>query len=358
MILPLCFLVFIACNSPENSGGGQEANMEKEPIPEKLADNLEVRTEEEVEEMTTPIPAAEETPTEEKKEAVPKTEKKEVKTQKTKSKASSQAQPTTSSNSTKAATTSTTKPTPTTETKTATPSPKKEEVTKTTEAPKEKPAPKAAKTVNHQPWNDLLKANVSSSGKVNYKGFKSSEAALDTYLEDLKNNAPESSWSRNEKLAYWINAYNAFTVKLIVDNYPVSSITKLHGGKPWDVKWIKIGGKNYSLNNIENDIIRPRFKEPRIHFAVNCAAQSCPPLLNRAWTANNLNSYFDKQTKAFINNSKYNNINASSVEVSKIFEWYGEDFGNLITFLNKYTSTKIDAGAKVSYKEYDWTLNN
>lgn len=360
MILPLCCLIFIACNSPENSsGGGKEPSIEKEPMPEKLTDNLEVRTEEEVEEMTTPTPAAaQEIAIEEKKETAPKPEKKEVKTKKTKSKASEQAKPTTSSNSTKLATTSSTKPTPPKETKTATPSPQKEKATKAVEVPKEKPAPKANKTVNHQAWDALLRANVSSSGKVNYKGFKSSEVALNTYLEDLKNKAPESSWSRKKKLAYWINAYNAFTVKLILDNYPVSSITKLHGGKPWDVKWIKIGGKNYSLNNIENDIIRPRFKEPRIHFAVNCAAQSCPPLLNRAWTADNLNSYFNKQTKAFINNSKYNDVSTSSVQVSKIFEWYAEDFGNLIEFLNKYTSTKINADAKVSYKEYDWALNN
>lgn len=234
--------------------------------------------------------------------------------------------------------------------------------TQTKEEPKvQVPAKKEEKVevkkVDHQAWDALLRANVSSSGQVNYAAFKSKEAALDAYLESLKNNAPESTWSRNEKLAYWINAYNAFTVKLIVDNYPISSITKLHNGKPWDVKWIEIDGKSYSLNNIENDIIRPRFKEPRIHFAVNCAAQSCPPLLNRAWTAGNLNSNFEKQSKAFVNNSKYNKITKSSIEISKIFEWYGEDFGSIIDFLNKYSDTKIESDAKVTYKEYDWALN-
>ena len=87
-----------------------------------------------------------------------------------------------------------------------------------------------------------------------------------------------------KKMAYWINVYNAFTIKMIVDNYPVSSITKLHGGKPWDVKWIELGEKKYSLNEIEHNILRPQFKDARIHFAVNCAAQSCPPILNKAWT--------------------------------------------------------------------------
>ena len=145
--------------------------------------------------------------------------------------------------------------------------------------------------------------------------------------------------------------------KLILDNYPTSSITKLKGGKPWDVKWIKLGSKTYSLNNIENDIIRPEFKEARIHFAVNCAAASCPPLLNQAWTPSNLEANFEKQAKAFVNNSAYNKISASKVQVSKIFEWYAGDFGDLIAYLNKYSTTKINKSAKVSYLEYDWALN-
>ncbi|MEM0992488.1 MAG: DUF547 domain-containing protein [Bacteroidota bacterium] len=211
--------------------------------------------------------------------------------------------------------------------------------------------------VDHGVWDALLQKYVTSTGKVNYAGIKGEEAKLDAYLEALKTNAPSSSWSRNEKLAYWINAYNAFTVKLIVDNYPVKSITDLHGGKPWDVKWIEIGAKTYSLNNIEHDIIRPQFKEPRIHFAVNCAAKSCPPLLNKAWTASNLGTYLNQQTRRFINNSVSNKITADVVQLSKIFEWYAKDFGNLIAYLNKYSKTEIDADAKVSYLDYNWQLN-
>jgi len=212
--------------------------------------------------------------------------------------------------------------------------------------------------ISHATWDELLKKYVTASGKVNYQGFKSAESKLDTYLETLKSNPPQSSWSRNEKLAYWINVYNAFTVKLIVKNYPVQSITDLHGGKPWDVKWIDIGGKTYTLNNIEHDIIRPRFNEPRIHFAVNCAAKSCPPLLNAAYTADKLNNQLEQQTKKFINNSSFNTISASKVEISKIFDWYKEDFSNLIAFLNKYATTKINSSATVNYKEYNWALNN
>jgi hypothetical protein len=211
--------------------------------------------------------------------------------------------------------------------------------------------------VNHSTWNTLLQEHVSSTGKVNYEGIKKDVATLDKYLKTLEGNAPTSSWSKDEQLAYWINAYNAYTVKLIVDNYPVTRITDLHDGKPWDVKWIKLGNKTYSLNDIEHNTIRKQFDEPRIHFAVNCAAKSCPPLLNQAWTAANLDQLLDRQTKKFINNSRYNTISADAVKVSKIFDWYGKDFGSLIDYLNEYSETKIDGDADVEFRAYDWRLN-
>lgn len=210
---------------------------------------------------------------------------------------------------------------------------------------------------SHETWDALLKKHVSATGQVNYKGIKAEKSKLEDYLKTLSTNAPEESWSKAEQMAFWINAYNAFTIKLIVDNYPTSSITKLHAGKPWDQKWIKIGSKTYTLNNIENDILRPQFKDARIHFAVNCAAKSCPPLLNAAWTAANLNANLDAQAKKFINNPAFNKLSEKKAEVSKIFEWYAADFGKLIDFLNKYATTKVSAKAKVSYLEYDWGLN-
>jgi len=211
--------------------------------------------------------------------------------------------------------------------------------------------------ISHEAWDKLLRANVSADGKVNYKAFQKSEAGLNTYLDYLAKNPVQDKWSKTEKMAYWINAYNAFTIKLILNNYPTTSITKLHDGKPWDVKWIKLGDKTYSLNNVENDILRPQFKDARIHFAVNCAAKSCPPILNRAWTAENLNKNLDQQAKAFINNPKFNKISPTEVQLSKIFEWYAGDFGNIVDFLNPYTSLKINAKATVKYVEYDWSLN-
>lgn len=210
---------------------------------------------------------------------------------------------------------------------------------------------------DHSVFNALLNKYVSKAGNVDYAGLKSEVSKLDLYLADLSNNTIADNWSRNEKLAYWINAYNAFTIKLILNNYPLSSIMNLDGGKPWDVKWIQLGSSTYSLNQIENEIIRPQFQEPRIHFAVNCAAKSCPPMANKAFTADNLNALLESRTKAFINNTKYNSISATAPSVSKIFEWYAGDFGNLIDYLNKYTDVKIKSSANVTYKEYDWALN-
>lgn len=211
---------------------------------------------------------------------------------------------------------------------------------------------------NHDQWDVLLRKNVSSSGKVNYSGMKASITDLEAYVLYLESFNTRDAWSRNEKLAYWINLYNAATVRLICHNYPVTSITNLSGGKPWDQNVVKIGAKQYSLNDIENTIIRPRFKEARIHFAVNCAAKSCPPIMNSAFMAEKLSRQLQKQTTKFINSSE-NNITAAKVEISKIFDWYKDDFekGNLIQFLNKYSTIPINDDATIVFKEYDWNLN-
>jgi len=118
-----------------------------------------------------------------------------------------------------------------------------------------------------------------------------------------------------------------------------------------------LGDKTYSLNNIEHDILRPKYKDARIHFAVNCAAKSCPPVWNKAWTAANLNGQLERSAKAFINNTKYNSVGGSNAAISKIFEWYAVDFGNITDYLNKYANTKVAAGTAVTYKEYNWALN-
>lgn len=203
----------------------------------------------------------------------------------------------------------------------------------------------------------FLQKNVSQTGAVDYKSMVHQKAQLNQIYTQLTGVNPDALKSQDEKLAFWINLYNAATLKLITDKYPLKSITDLDGGKTWDVKRIQVGGKSYSLNDIENTKIRT-LKDARIHFAVNCAAKSCPPLLNAAYTPAKLNTQLEAQTKRFINDPKSNAIQANKLSLSKIFEWYKEDFGNLTTFLNKYSSTKINAGAKIGYNEYDWSLNS
>jgi len=219
------------------------------------------------------------------------------------------------------------------------------------------PTPVAKPALSHDIWDGLLRRHVSASGAVNYGGFKSDKAELQSYLDLLAANPPQSDWGRGKTMAYWINAYNAFTIKLIVDNYPVGSITDLEGGKPWGKRWIKLGSQTYSLDQIEKEILLKKYKDARVHFAVNCAAKSCPAILNSAWTATNLEGNFERQTKSFINNSQFNDISAKSARVSQLFNWYASDFGDVKTFINKYSNTKLKPNARIDFMEYNWKLN-
>lgn len=213
-------------------------------------------------------------------------------------------------------------------------------------------------TFDHDLWNSLLQKHVSEQGNVNYKGFKSDKTEFYAYLNSLSKTPPEDSWSKDETLAYWMNVYNAFTIKLILDNYPLNSIKDING--PWDHRFIKIGNKWYTLNDVEHKIIR-KMNEPRIHFALVCAAVSCPKLYNKAFTAKDLETDLVLLTKSFLNNSSKNELSENSMKLSRIFKWYGGDFktnGNsLIDFLNQYSNITISDKAKKSYKDYNWDLN-
>jgi hypothetical protein len=215
----------------------------------------------------------------------------------------------------------------------------------------------ATRTIDHTQWNALLSKYVSKEGKVNYKGFKKDEKALQQYLEVLQKNVPSDSWTKNEKLAYWINAYNAFTVQLILDHYPVKSIKDIKD--PWGKEFIAIGNETYSLEDIEHEILR-KMNEPRIHFAINCASYSCPNLLNQAYTTENMDEQLDTAAKHFVNDTSKNSISKEAVEISKIFDWFSGDFkinGTLEQFLNKYSDVNINKNVKIKYKEYNWSLN-
>lgn len=212
--------------------------------------------------------------------------------------------------------------------------------------------------VDHSAWDKLLKKHVNSKGLVDYKGFKNDRAKLDEYLNMLAELDPSNDWSSQELLAYYINLYNAATVKLIVENYPVKSIKDIDGA--WTKGRVAVGNKNLSLGGIENGILR-KMNEPRIHFAINCASISCPKLLDEAYTAAKINEQLDRATKEFINSDK-NDISPQTPEVSSIFDWYQKDFKvngkqDVIGFINRYANTKINSEASLSYKNYNWELN-
>ena len=258
---------------------------------------------------------------------------------------------TTSTNST---TTSSTTSSSTTTTSNTPPRPPPSPTKTTANSKPMKPA------LSHNLFDELLRKHVSSSGAVDYNGFKKEEKILAQYLDILKVNPPQNSWSQNKQMAFWINLYNAFTIKTILENYPVASIMDIDGGKVWDKRKIMIGNKSYTLNQIEKNCLIKRFKEPRVHFAVNCGAISCPALLNKAWSENNVQRYYDTQAKAFINNSTHNSVNGNKIEISQIFNWYAGDFGGAdktVPYFQKYSSTTIKKNAKVKFREYNWKLN-
>ncbi|MBK8621072.1 MAG: DUF547 domain-containing protein [Saprospiraceae bacterium] len=180
-------------------------------------------------------------------------------------------------------------------------------------------------------YQQLLTKYVDHKGKVNYNGLKKDIAILEKYTNSLSDDVLFETGTKKEKLVLWINTYNAYTLLLVTKNYPIQSIKDVYNGKPWDEIWIRIGKKKYSLNQIENDIIRPQFDEPRIHFVLNCAAKSCPPLLNKALTPQNLETSLDTATKNFIRSAE-NELAENKVVISSLFDWYREDFGNVISF--------------------------
>lgn len=222
--------------------------------------------------------------------------------------------------------------------------------------------------ISHDKFDQLLQKYVDNEGMVNYKGLQSNRDELKSYLSILENNAPQKSWTRDQKLAYWINAYNAYTLDLILEHYPVKSIKEIGStikipfvSTAWDVKFINIDGEEYDLNNIEHGIIRKRFDEPRIHFALVCAAVSCPKLQNRAFLPEKLDEQLTKAAEEFLSNPTKNEIkNENKAKLSKLFNWYGGDFkknGTLIEYINKYAPTQLSKNAKIDWMDYNWSLN-
>ena len=217
--------------------------------------------------------------------------------------------------------------------------------------------PHTPEIFNHSAWDALLREFVSNDGKVNYEGFRGNKGHLRVYIASLGANLPSDIWTREDKLAYWMNAYNAMTIDLILRNLPLESIKDID--KPWHQRHWKLGAKWYNLDEIEHQILR-KMEDPRIHFGINCASFSCPPLLNEAFTSNTVDSQLELLAHSFVNDPRRNTISKSSIQVSKLFSWFAKDFktrGTLIDFLNRYSEITIDPKARKSFKTYDWSLN-
>ncbi len=215
--------------------------------------------------------------------------------------------------------------------------------------------------IDHSDWTALLKKYVDDKGYVDYPGFQKDSLKLNSYLQMLAANAPKDSWPIEEQLAYYINIYNAGTVQLIIRNNMPGSIKDIsEGSGPWEIKFVKIGDKTVSLSTVEKGILQP-MKEPRIHFAINCASESCPKLQQEAFTAEGMEEMLTKATKEFLKGPK-NEISAKEPKISSIFEFYPADFkvdGKTIReFINEYSDVKINEDAKIMYLDYDWSLND
>lgn len=224
----------------------------------------------------------------------------------------------------------------------------------------------AAQTFDQTSWDALLKASV-KGGRVDYAALKS-DARLAQHVERLAAFDPATLPTREARLAFWINAYNALAIHGVLRHWP--GLKSVQDPYP-DFGFFKrpdfrVGGRTLSLDQIEHEIVRKTFAEPRIHAALNCASVSCPSLRAEAYRAEVLDRQLDEQMRAFVNDPSRNRIDAASGEValSSLFDWFNGDFGDLTVFLGRYLDPPKQAAVKaavaagrVKFLPYDWALN-
>ena len=224
----------------------------------------------------------------------------------------------------------------------------------------------AAAPVDNRIYAELLTKYV-ENGHVDYAGFKRDEARLDQYLKVLEQVDPEHL-PREEQFAFYINTYNAWTIKLILTGYPgVKSIKDLGSllQSPWKKEFVRINGKTLTLDDIEHSVLRPRFKDPRVHFAIVCASKSCPPLISEPYRGATLDAQLTRVTSDFLNGPANSRLEGNTLRVSSIFKWFAEDFnkdvvGFYLRFAQGELKQKLQAGRdriEVKYLDYDWSLN-
>ena len=213
-------------------------------------------------------------------------------------------------------------------------------------------------------FNHLLQMHVTKDGVVDYKNFNGQK--LKKYTAYLKKTTPKKSWSVQKQKAFWINAYNAYTINLILDARQSKKLKnsikniKRKGKSAWEIPFAKVGGKTYTLNYIEHEILRKNLFDPRIHVGVNCASSSCPKMSNEAFREDNIDSKLDVLMRNFVNDTLKNKISNKKIQLSSIFDWFQEDFkknGTVIEYVNRYSKIKISSNATISYLKYNWTLN-
>ena len=231
--------------------------------------------------------------------------------------------------------------------------------------------PNSNYSVDHGSWNQFLSRNLINDGqgvsRVQYGQVSGQDRQLlGNYLQRLQG-TDIRVLNRNEQFAYWVNLYNARTVKLVLDNYPVRSIQDINNGNAFDqAGTVNVLGKSLSLNDIESGIIRPIYNDPRIHYALNCAAYGCPNLASTAYTSQNLGQRLDTAAFQYVNSDRAVQRTASGLQVSKIYDWYKEDFGGsdqgVITHIQRYanptTLAKINGANQIQGYYYDWSLND
>jgi hypothetical protein len=226
---------------------------------------------------------------------------------------------------------------------------------------------------DHSAWTAILQRWV-TDGFVAYAALqREGRAPLQAYLDALSATCAEDyeTWSREQRLAFWINAYNAFTVQLILDHYPVASIRKIGWlpGAAFRKKFIpmpELKGGAVSLNDVEHDTLRKDFREPRIHFALVCAARGCPPLRSEAYRASDLDRQLDEQARTFLRDTRKNRFDAAAntLYLSPIFDWFRADFEAVAGSPPAYAARYLDdprAGGRdvrIEFTEYDWSLND
>ncbi len=222
----------------------------------------------------------------------------------------------------------------------------------------------------------ILSAHVDDQGLVDYSGLVADPGPLDAYLTRLATTDP-SKLSDDDRLAFWINAYNAYTIYLIRDQYPTKGILKTVSGpfiptvnSPFSDAFAAVGGRTMSLDDIEHGTIRSEFSEPRIHFAVNCAALSCPPLRSEAYEGVTLDAQLDAQTRRFLTDPERTQIDvaAGTARITKIMDWFGGDFGGSDAAVQQWIAPYVQsaeakaalesASLDVKYLGYDWSLND